>query len=372
MPRMDAPLFRTSIDAAITASFVPKASGCPPELLEKYQDLVRRERLEWNDERRLIRLLGAGSQGMVFLAERVGADDFRLPVALKIFSPEPYADALSYTQDMARISHIAARVARIQHDNLLQVQNFISYEGFRVMVMEWIDGFDLGSLLDPARLDATRERVASERWDYLNDVVVTAGAEQSRLKPGVAMQIVRECLEGLTALHRSGILHGDLKPANIMLKRTGAARIIDIGSATDPKVGHQRRVFSPAYAAPEVLEGHERTPKADLASLGYVLIEALVGASPFAQCRNYAELMDAKRSLPGRLKSLLPEDVGRDRILQRFCERMIATDPNERFASAEAAGLHPGGAADFHRRLIKSDMASEFGNDIRLWLESMS
>ena len=54
---------------------------------------------------------------------------------------------------------------------------------------------------------------------------------QPRVKPGIAIAIVRDCLAALAALHREGIVHGDLKPSNIMLKRTGNAKIVDIGSA---------------------------------------------------------------------------------------------------------------------------------------------
>ena len=65
------------------------------------------------------------------------------------------------------------------------------------------------------------------RWNYVNQVIVTAGPMQPRVKPGIAIAIVRDCLAGLAALHREGIVHGDLKPSNIMLKRTGNAKIVD-------------------------------------------------------------------------------------------------------------------------------------------------
>ena len=105
--------------------------------------------------------------------------------------------------------------------------------------------------------------------------------EENRIPDGVAIQVLRECLVGLAALHREGIVHGDVKPSNVTLKRTGNAKIIDIGSAIDRKSPSARRMWSPAYAAPEVLEGGDNTPRSDLASLGYVLVEMLAGRTPF-------------------------------------------------------------------------------------------
>ncbi len=138
----------------------------------------------------------------------------------------------------------------------------------------------------PAQRQSARPHAASSvnnnRWDYLNRVIVTAGPVQSRFKPGIAIQIVRECLAALAALHREQIVHGDLKPSNIMIKRTGNAKIVDIGSAVCLDDVPVQRTCTPTYAAPEVLEGGDCTPRADLASLGYVLIEMLAGRSPFA------------------------------------------------------------------------------------------
>ena len=88
-------------------------------------------------------------------------------------------------------------------------------------------------------------------------MIVTAGPVQPRLKPGIAIAIVRDCLAALAALHREGIVHGDMKPSNIMLKRTGNAKIVDIGSAFEMGNPPARRTCTPTYAAPEVLEGGE-------------------------------------------------------------------------------------------------------------------
>ena len=347
------------------------AIHCPLELLSQYEAIVSDQRLSWTTHHQMLTLLGSGGQGVVFLSERRGTDNFTLPVALKIFSPQHYQDAASYDEDMGRIAHIACRVAQIQHDNLLDVNNFIERSRIRIMEMEWIDGYDLRELLTQRKLDEARERSTNERWEYLNNVIVTAGPLQPRLKPGIAIQVLRESLGAVGALHREGIIHGDLKPSNVMLKRTGNAKVIDIGSAIDLSNVPSRRMCSPAYAAPEVLEGKEASPQSDLCSLGYVLIEMLAGRPPFAGLTSYQELLEAKRLLAQRLPKMLPSDVVCNQLLLNLCRGMIAPDPARRFVSAEAVDMDREGAADFHRQLVKGDLASEYENDIRVWLEQL-
>jgi eukaryotic-like serine/threonine-protein kinase len=347
------------------------AIRCPDELLERYQAVLDGQRMAWTEHLHLTRRLGSGGQGVVYLSERRGTDRFTLPVALKIFSPARYDDSRSYDEAMGRIAQVAARVAQIQQDNLLDVHNFVERNRIRIMEMEWIDGYDLGRLLSRQTLDRTRERVSNRRFEYLNNVIVTAGAAQSRLKPGIAIAVMRECLAALAALHREGIVHSDLKPSNIMLKRTGNAKIVDIGSAFELANLPVQRTCTPTYAAPEVLEGGECTPRSDLASLGYVLIEILAGTQPFAGLTTYRELLEAKRVLPQRLPQFLPQEVTCNELLMNFCRGLVAPDPMRRFPSAEAADMVKEGAASFHRQLIKGDLASEYENEIRLWLEEL-
>jgi serine/threonine-protein kinase len=346
-------------------------SACPEELLARYGEIVGDGRLHWTEYHVLTRRLGAGGQGVVYLTERRGSDSFTLPVALKIFSPERYVTEALYEESMNRIAAVAARVAQIQQDNLLDVQNFVEQRRIRIMEMEWIDGYDLSRLLAPELLAETRSRVGDQRWKYLNDVIVTAGPVQSRIKPGVAIAIVRECLAGLAALHREGIVHGDIKTSNIMVKRTGNAKLIDIGSAHAVDAPAPTRTCTPAYAAPEVLEGRDNSPRSDLASLGYVLVEMLAGQPPFAGLRSFPDLLEAKRSLVHRLPHLLPADVTCNELLMNFCRGLIAADPDRRFPSAEDADLKKGGAASFHRQLIVGGLASEYENEIRAWLEEL-
>ena len=156
-----------------------------------------------------------------------------------------------------------------------------------------------------------------------------------------------------------------------MLKRSGHSKIIDIGTAFDINDPPQRKSCTPAYAALEVLEGVENTPRSDLASLGYVTIELLSGRPVFGGIKELPALIEAKRTLIDRLPQILPEEVMRNDLLMAFCRGLIEPNPAERFASAEAAELVEEGAAAFHRQLVKSDMSSEYENDIRIWIDEL-
>jgi eukaryotic-like serine/threonine-protein kinase len=341
------------------------------ELVARYEKQSREPRLSWTTHLRLLRKLGEGGQGIVYLAERPGADNFTLPVALKFFSPERYKRPEDYDLDMVRVGNVAAMVARIQHDNLLLVQNYLDRERIRVMIMEWVEGFDLRRLLTPKMFTVMQERFSQKRWQHLNQVLVTAGPEQPRFKAGVAVAIVRNCLNALGALHRHGIVHADIKPANIMLKASGQAKIIDIGSAFQLNDPPKRRSITPAYAAVEVLQGEETTALSDLASLGYVLVELLSGQTLFSAEQDAGKLLFAKREIFQLLPDILPEEVVRNDLLMSFIQGLVAPNPVDRFQSAESAVVVEDGAAAFQRQLIKGDLASEYENDIRVWIEEL-
>lgn len=341
-------------------------------LVARYEEIAWSQEIHWTSRYRKERLLGAGSQGAVYLAQRLGADGFARLVALKAFSPETYRDDQSYLDDMAHVGQVSGRVALIQSDNVVDIHDFVEWHGIRLMEMEWLDGFDLREILNPRMLERTREQVGADRWQYVNRVILTEGPIQPRLKPGVAIAVLRDCLAGLAALHRAGIVHSDIKPANIILTRTGNSKIIDIGSTIDLTRVSPRRVWSPAYAAPEVLTGGKNTPRSDLASLGYVLVEMLAGQPAFAGITNYQQLAQAKVDLERRLPELLPPEVSCNELLLHLCQRLIAPDPAARVSSAEAADIGRKGAADFHRQLVKSNLASEYGHEIRAWLNQVA
>src|SRR4051812_35624863 len=211
--------------------------------------------ISWTAEYEVLKQLGQGAQGVVYLARREGVDGYRTNVALKLFYRQPCWSLDQYVEEMQRVAKQAEVISRIQHDNLIAIQNFIAMGETRVLVMEWVDGLDLARLLDVKSLERVRQSIDDKTWEHLNDVIVTAGEDQCRLKPGIAVDILRGCLSGLSSLHSEGIVHCDLKPANIMVKRTGTKKIIDVDSscmiAEDP---FQNR-GTPYYMAPELQRG---------------------------------------------------------------------------------------------------------------------
>lgn len=340
-------------------------------LTEHYNRLALKDEIAWEVSYRLLRKLGSGGQGVVYLADRDGAFGVTFRLALKFFRPDRYQSVEDYQVDMSRLARLAMKLSRLQQDHLHDVYNVVEHQGIMIQAMEWVDGYDLRRLLTPQTLEQVRESVDSSRWDYVNDVIVTHSVDQLRLKPGVAISIIRECLAGVGALHREGLIHADLKPANLMIKRTGNCKIIDFGSAFAIDDRPPSCTWTPRYAAIEVQQGARPTPLSDLCSLGYVLFEMLSGQYPFSGVHTSEELILAKKLLPNQLPFLLPEDVSRDAMLIQFLSRMIAARPEDRFPSAEEADLSEYGAAAFERQLVKGNLSSEYENEIRLLLAEL-
>lgn len=305
------------------------------------------------------------------LAERRGAACFRVPVALKFFSPAPFESTQRYDQEMDRIAEVSAIVARIQDDHLVSVHTFDQDHGIFFLEMEWIDGFDLLHILRRDTLEIVQEAVTERRWASITERVITTGEVDCRLKPGMAVAILRECLAGIAALHRGGVIHCDLKPSNVMVKRTGQVKIIDIGSAYWIGRPPDGQPCTLEYAAPEVLAGYRATPQSDLASLGYMLIEMLSGSKPFSGL-TWEQLIQAKRDVLERLPALLPlEEFQFSESLIRLLRRLLHPDPRQRFPTAEDAELSDEGAAGFLRELVKSDMSDEYATELRRWIAEL-
>ncbi len=288
------------------------------ELSAAYQKMLLRGTHQWTEELQFLRQLGSGGQGIVFLSERRGTDHFALPVAIKVFSPERYDDEQAYNRAMEHLAYISGKIAQIQHDNLIDVHNWRSSEYIRFMEMEWVDGLDLGRLLDNDTLASLLKSVPARRARHLSEVVVNPGPIHAKLQPGIAIPIIRDCLAGLGALHRQNLIHGDVKPANIMIKRTGNVKIVDVGSALEVENPPAIRLHTPAYASPEALRGEKLTPRSDLASLGYVLIEMLSGKRLFNTKHAPERRIQERTLLVQQLYSILPSAIASSELLMKF------------------------------------------------------
>ena len=305
------------------------------------------------------------------LTERRGAGVFRMPVALKFFSPAQFQTVEHYEAEMLRLTEVASMVARIQDDHLVDVHTFIENEGVYYLEMEWVDGYDLLHILRRDTLEIVQDAVTKGRWQKINEQIVTTGEVDCRLKPGMAVAVLRECLSGVSALHRQGIIHCDLKPSNVMVKRTGQVKIIDIGSAFWEGRPPDGQPCTLEYAAPEVLAGGRATPQSDLASLGYMLLEMLTGSKPFAGLK-YSGLVEAKKALVERLPAMLPVDTfAFSEPLILLLRKLVHPEPAERFSSAEEAELSDVGAAGFLRELVLSELSQEYASELRQWIAEM-
>lgn len=261
------------------------------------------------DRYRIVGLLGKGGMGEVYRA-----DDLKLsqPVALK-FLPDNY---LSDGAALARF-HREVRVARqVSHKNVCRVYDIGEVDGRHYLSMEFIKGEELSSLL---------RRIG-------------------RLPTDKAQQIARQICAGLSAAHDSGILHRDLKPANIMIDADGNARITDFGLAglAEEIREDEMAAGTPAYMAPEQLDGGAPTIRSDIYSLGLVLYELFTGKRAY-DAPTLGELIKLRRS---DSTPTTPTDIVKDLdpLIERVIDRCLQKDPAARPASAlQVAAALPGG-----------------------------
>ncbi len=233
----------------------------PPESLaaemfsnkEKPANLAGREISHY----KIIKLLGIGGMGEVYLAEDT---KLRRKVALKLLPPQFSADA----ERKKRFEKEARAVSALNHPNIITIYEIEEAENISFMATEFVDGQTL------------RERIAEKTFSWQETVKI-------------AIQIAG----ALESAHSVGIIHRDIKPANIMIRRDGIVKVLDFGLAklTAPVSGDtethnltapHRVMGTMNYMSPEQALGERIDARTDIFSFGVVLYEMLTGDLPFA------------------------------------------------------------------------------------------
>jgi serine/threonine-protein kinase len=258
------------------------------------------------DRYRIVGLLGRGGMGEVYRA-----DDLKLrqTVALKLLPPGLAVDPLR----LARF-HDEVRLARqVSHPNVCRVHDIGEAGGLTFLTMEHVDGEDLASLL---------RRVG-------------------RLPAERALPVARQICAGLGAAHERGVLHRDLKPANVMIDGRGRARLTDFGLAVlarDARAGES--AGTPAYMAPEQVEGREISERTDVYALGLVLYELFTGRRAF-EADTMASLAEARSSAPPPPSVHVPD---LDPRIEQAILQCLEKDPSRRPGAAMAVAAALSGA----------------------------
>ena len=249
------------------------------------------------------RPLGHGGMATVYLAQD---RELGRPVAIKVLGAPLALDA----EFVGRFRREATIVARLSHPNIVQIFDLGEEEDRLYIVMEYVEGESLAALL------AREERVATEQ----------------------AVELAQQACLALECAHREGIVHRDVKPANLLLRNDGTLKVADFGIARSDQVTSQTQagtvLGTASYLAPEQAAGEPVTLRADLYSLGAVVYELLTGQPP-RKIESLAQLA-AVHSGPIRPVRELAPEVPED--LEAAVMRCLARNPDYRQATAAELG----------------------------------
>ena len=249
----------------------------------------------------IIEKLGEGGMGVVYKAQDTSLDRF---VALKFLPPHVAASS----DDKARFLQEAKAVASLAHPNICTIYSVEEEDGKAFIVMEYVDG------------------------KTLKDLDQNIGLKQ-------AVEIGIQVADGLAAAHEKGIIHRDIKPDNIMIRKDGRVQIMDFGLAKLRGVSRLTKegttVGTAGYMSPEQVQGLEIDHRTDIFSLGVVLYELFTGESPFKGVHETAIIYEIVNVDPVPLSTVKPDvDPQLDAIVLESLEK----EPSERYqAVAEIA-----------------------------------
>ncbi len=294
---------------------------------------------------KLLRLLGAGGMGEVYLAKAVGAGGFEKLVALKVLSQ----DATASEASISSLQREAMIGVHLDHDNVVQILDYGESDGQCYIAMEYVRGFGLSRVLE-----------------HVSD---GGGAP---LSPRTVVHILRTVLDALVYVHALldaegeplDLIHGDVTPANVMLSVDGRIKLTDFGIAGLARELQGKGVVAgkPRYLPPDVLAGASQLQATDIYSTGVMLYECLLGAQVWKDLPPSALRDPDARTLPP-LRQVRPDCP---EALATVADRAVQPRLWERFTTAAelAAALDdalPRAVDDLehHRSFVTSLLASE-------------
>lgn len=284
---------------------------------------------------RLVALLGAGGAGVVFLAERV--DDPSIQRAIKILLPDDDLPAPELTSFQTRFLREAQAVSQLHHAHILPILSYhAEASGLSYMELPLMSGGALAGKMAAGPLP-------------LDDVA----------------SYLRQIASALDYAHRQGVIHRDVKGANVLLDRDGTPLLADFGiariferSASQPLDTTSARALTrtgqvigtPACMAPEQLTGGATTPQLDIYALGVLAWQMVTGVLPFAASDPLRLALQHLNNPPPSARALRPELPEPADVALR---RALAKRPEDRFESAEtfAAAFEDGLRGDWHPAL---------------------
>jgi len=256
---------------------------------------------------RVLKQLGQGGMGTVFLAEDINLER---RVALKVI-----AGGQGGPQARQRFIREAQSAAAIEHDNIVTVYQVGQHQGVLFLAMQMLEGESLD------------DRLQREGKLPLPDVI----------------RIARDVAQGLKAAHSKGMIHRDIKPSNLWLdSRTGRTIILDFGLARQVDAGNKvtklgEIVGTPAYLSPEQARGEKVDHRTDLFSLGTVLYQMVTGRKPFQGADTVSllvALVEETPPAPHTIDARLPEAVSK--LIMQLLEKKADKRPADAAAVVDA------------------------------------
>lgn len=272
----------------------------------------------------VLREAGRGGMGAVYLArqERLGGR----PVALKLLPPSVAISARA----RERFREEAHAIARLSHPNIVAVHDVVTADGLHAFAMEWVDGQSLAEWI--AERSSAPVDTANHEVEKLRRREGEAGGGAVFVcRVGIAVA------RALQAVHAAGLLHRDVKPSNILLRRDGTPLLSDFGLAREADAALTepgRFAGTAAYAPPEQLRGDAQRldPRSDVYALGATLYHALALRPPFEGHDPHRLLSQIEGAGPRPLRRLNPR-LPRD--LATVVEKAIEADPARRYQTAD-------------------------------------